>query len=494
MLDFEVWLGQHNTSTSNKLSANQAHFVVWDGFDDPKRFASLLAYVFRDANGRLVVLLQSKLTPMHDPMFKFENSGLSRGKAVYIFDAGKSDSRAFCSMVCADALNPQLYQDIADKLHGRELLVFHPQLNKSPYFAGIMDYVNNYICKGWVFLRLNWAQGTKLSSSVIEEAGTGVIYNSDNSVKGWWSNTDNHPNYLQNRSCGLHLLMQKNRWRTHWLFPPEPHASLYHLRQPGLQVHPGQMFHMLTAEKTYSYDNNKPGWQQRSCCPWNDFHSKLTVKEHEIQCFVNRINCANCGGSKQCALFMVDRFISLIHGMDDHDVIVESPQDSHGNGCITNLAGNRLREAQESISTAEMISAYLQNLPQSADALENDDIKSLNMIYPDGVRIEVHDEQQQNSLGMYNVAGSDTASGVANWCTRKGWAVYTDTIDLCELALTHEKNNRRTRVEVGCMLFYKNQAQPDTVKLYPNKRWQLLTDVRPNAQITNESDTGIGGQ
>jgi hypothetical protein len=423
---------------------------------------------------------------MRDPQFQFEASELSLGRTIYLFDKGSHNIRAFCSMICADALEAHFYENIHQKLRDRKLLVFHPQLNPDPYFADIIRYIDVYIDKQWSFLRLNWTPDTKLSGVPIRKPGTGYIYKADRNMEAYWNSPSDRRNYIQNRAKGLHFLMNKSL-RAHWLFPPQSHAALYYLRHPKPLTNAAHTPHALTIGRLYYYELGV-GWQMISNCPWPAFLTIIQSREQKVLDFLKKINCTNCNGDT-CALLMADRFISMLRGIRDHEVINETPPDSHGNGCVTNIAGELLSKAQMEWRHADMIGAYLQDICQIAGATDEINLQALQYIVPDGVRIEVPTEMVQNRQTMYNVAGEGQSIGRF----QRGLAVYTDQTNQHDLDKLQDDYSRLTTVEdLGVMLFYPDQA--DTVKLHPDIRWGQVSDIGPSGTVPKEkSNIGLGG-
>lgn len=482
--EFEQWLDVHKSESLDAPQYGAGRRIIWDGFSVHKEFVNILAYIFKDMNGELVVLLQSKLFHMRDLGFHSEASGLSLGRRIYLFDKSNHDIRVFCSMICADALDHRFYEAIGQKLHGRKLLVFHPQLNSDPYFGGIMRYVDVYIDKQWSFLRLNWAFDTELSGLPLRKPGTGYIYKADRNVESFWNSPSDRQHYIQNRSKGLHLLMNESR-RAHWLFPSEPHAARYHLRHPKPTANAAQTSHELTVGELYYYEAGV-GWQSCCSCPWTKFLKAIESRGPEVSAFLERIHCARCKGGT-CALFMADRFISMLRGIRDHDVIFEIPSDSYGNGCVTNIACDLLFKAQEDWERADMIGAYLRDICRKAETSSDTNLQTLRHIVPEGVRIEVVREIVQNRSSMYNVVGLGTGR------LQKGLAIYTEATNSRDLDRLQDEYGRLTTVEdLGVMLFYP--VQQGTVSLYPNTRWGQVPDIGPSGTTPkSKSDIGLRG-
>jgi len=483
---FEEWLIAHKSKSLDAPQREPGRMIIWDGFSVRKQFVNILAYVFHTTSGQLVVLLQNKLFHMRDPKFQFEASGLSLGRTIYLFDKGNHNIKAFCSMICADALEAHFYEDILQKLRDRKLLVFHPQLNPDPYFADIIRYVDVYIDKQWSFLRLNWTPDTKLLGSPLRKPGTGYIYKADRNMEAYWNSPSDRRNYIQNRGKGLHFLMNKSL-RAHWLFPPESHAALYYLRHQKPPANAAHTPHALTTGELYYYETGV-GWVMISNCPWPTFLTIIPSQEQKVLDFLTRIHCTNCNG-ETCALLMVDRFISMLRGIRDHEVINETPPDSHGNGCVTNIAGELLSKAQMEWRHADMIGAYLQDICEIAGATDEINLQALQYIVPDGVRIEVPTEVVQNRHTMYNVAGN--GRGIGRF--QRGLAVYTNQTSQRDLDKLQDDYSRLTAVEdLGVMLFYPDQA--NTVKLHPNIRWGQMSDIGPSGTVLKDkSNIGLGG-
>ena len=184
---FEDWLEINRYTLPYNLQRDSEQIIICDKLKIRKQFVNMLAYVFKNTDGKLVVLLQSKIAHMRDTEFQFEASNLSLGDTIYLFDNVQHDIRAFCSMICADALESDFYESVRQKLPDRKHLVFHPQLNPEPNFAGIMSYINVYINQQWSFLRLNWAPYTKLLSTPLQKPGTGYIYKADQNIEAYWN-------------------------------------------------------------------------------------------------------------------------------------------------------------------------------------------------------------------------------------------------------------------------------------------------------------------
>ena len=274
--------------------------------------------------------------------------------------------------------------------------------------------------------------------------------------------------------------------RANWLFPPEAHVALYYLRHPKPPANATQTPHSLTAGKIYHHEVGT-GWKSFSNCPWVNYRTIVTVRAQGVLDFLTKIHCTDCRVGT-CALFMADRFIAMLRGVRDHEVINET-LDSYGNGCVTNIVADRLSLAKMEWQHADMVASYLSCICKISDTTNEYNLSALRYLVPDGVRIEVPTDQVQNSHSMYNVAGN----GRGNGRLQKGLAIYTNQTTRSELDKLQDNYGRLTSAEeLGVMLFFPGQE--NTVKLHPNVRWGQMSDVGPSGtMLRDKSDIGLGG-
>lgn len=127
-------------------------------------FVSALVYLFLDASEELVILPQFKIGSMADPRNDFEGPGLCRGNEIFVFDLSDTitSQNRFLSLICADVFYINSRQ-IIENVDGRNILLFHPQLNSSPRNENIVSFRKDFYRteeKDVRIITLNCAEGT----------------------------------------------------------------------------------------------------------------------------------------------------------------------------------------------------------------------------------------------------------------------------------------------------------------------------------------------
>jgi hypothetical protein len=193
-----------------------------------------------------------------------------------------------------------------------------------------------------------------------------------------------------------------------------------------------------------------------------------------------------------CALLFYDRFVSLIQGEEDHEVILELDPNSFMNGCITNITTPDLKEkVTNEFNKISKISDFLDNIVCHSQRSSDNNIKELENIVPDGVHLEIVKVFPQNTLTMYNVVGNPPSR---HGSFQKGLVVYSKETTTPELNLKLTQCKDKTDVkELGVMLFYPDGD--DAVKLFPNPDWTHNTDNGVHgSKDMSLSEIGIGGK
>ncbi len=128
-----------------------------------RSFVSPLIFLFRDIDGRLVIIPQFKTGPMADPRNAFEGPGLCCGSDIFIFESVNTESwNVFLSIICADASH--INQDnLIAQVSRKKVILFHPQLNPEPRhddFVGLRQKLLGLSNEEFRIITLNWAEGT----------------------------------------------------------------------------------------------------------------------------------------------------------------------------------------------------------------------------------------------------------------------------------------------------------------------------------------------
>lgn len=492
--DYEQWCLNHQSLTTEEFAAgvrpkDRSTVIIFDGFLEKKVFANVLAYVFLNADKHLTILLQSKLAHMNDQLYEFEASDLSLGKYIYLFDYGDFQTKAFCTLICADAMEHIYYHEIESKLPGRQVLMFHPQLNRNPFHPDILKHVNVYVDSKWSFLRLNWSFDTKLLGDSLKTLGTGYIYKSDGNVKKYWQDDSQRKNYVMNRSKRLNLLMNQSL-RCQWIFPRNELIAYYFLKHPKAQATASSAAYELGIKEIYIYRND---WIAESICPLSEFRQLISQPSTLLDSFIKALDCEVCNDQarKVCALLFYDRFASLFQGKEDYEVILEINANGFINGCITSIMTPDLkRNVIAEFDKINKIAIYLEDIISHSQNSADNNIKELKNLVPDGVHLDIAKVFPQNSVSMYNAVGNPLSR---HGSLQKGLVVYTKDTTTPELKFQLTQCKAKTEVQqLGVMLFYPNGD--DAVKLYPNPDWSYSADAGMHgASSKSMSDIGIGG-
>ena len=488
MQEFAEWCKKRDVIKTDMLPSRITYdtstpLIVFDEFRTIKKFANVLTYVFLNAQNQLTVILQSKLAHMGDPLYHFEAADLSLGKRIYVFDYNKSTSRAFCTLICADAMYGDYYKQIEEALSSNDglshpVFLFNPQLNPNPNHKDFLDNIDNRIKNEWVFMRLNWAISTEILSNRLDAFGTEYVHKSAAKVENTWNSDSFRKSYIQGRSHGLHYSINDG-WKSKWVFPSTEHVVHYFLKSPKRPSNAASPIHEFVVKEIYIYNH---GWVLDTNCLIAKFRQLLPHSENLLNDFIEAmdgIRNSGCAGSicddqnpENCVILFFDRFVSLFQGTKDHEVIIESVVEGLINSCITNIHSQKHEQIiNNEFGKISKIAAYLSNIVAESEVSLDRNIRELKNIVPDGVHLDVYKKFPQNSLGMFNVTGNPPDSRL-----QKGMAIYTKETTTPELNYQLEQCARITDVEdLGVMLFYPDADA--TVKLYPNPRWSSTTDT-----------------
>lgn len=225
-------------------------------------FINALIYLFK-YNNKLYILPQFKIQPMSDPWANFENSNLSLGKEILIFDLNGEESHLlniFLSFICADVLGIN-FENIREQFLTKKKLIFNPQLNFSPYHSSFCDFRKNVLdhSQNDKIITLNWAQGTEIvnNSDIIKNSGSAFYKKNNNSF--WLKAGIKVRN--QNHKKGTFYLYDNHI--DIWHYSTDEHIKLILLKK---KILPGRhaltkVFREPNTEKLYNYKNSDNSWE-----------------------------------------------------------------------------------------------------------------------------------------------------------------------------------------------------------------------------------------
>lgn len=134
-----------------------------------RNFVDALVYLFILDDKTLCILPQFKTVPMSEVWNEYEVPGLCKGEVIYIFDLSgvKADQNRFLSLICSDALSISP-EEFLDKTEGKNLTIFHAQLNPNPRHQGFRMFreglFNRNAGRDIRLITLNWADGTVIDN------------------------------------------------------------------------------------------------------------------------------------------------------------------------------------------------------------------------------------------------------------------------------------------------------------------------------------------
>ena len=498
--DFDKWCNNHNSVKVNKnskvnLSFGEPYIVVFDEFIEIKRFANILVYLFIK-DSKLIVLMQSKLEHMQDSLYEFESEGLSFGKTIFLFNGKSKSDNVFCSLICADGLVNNHYDEITKHSAKKHVFLFHPQCNQKPYHDSLITLIDSHLNSNWHFLRLNWARNTCINSKSLNELGTDYIYKESDNVEDYWKKENFGECYIKNRLNGLNLLMDNNR-KCQWTFSHKEHVASYYIKNPVFSSTAATAKHEFLVKKTYIYDETNQEWSSDESCPFELFEKMLPDVIPEFMeklkaelSYEHCDRCEHCDGSRLCPLILWDRFISLCKGKREHEIFFRSPDKYYYNSSPTNFSNKNIEKLiKNEFIWINKMEKYLKDIVSHSQNSENENIQTLQHWSPGGMCFCIDKNFPQNAKTMLNVK-----SNVSNMysASHEGLAVYTKNTLNSDLKSELDKYSKNTAASLGVLLFY-----PDgecTVKLFPNPRWKRSTETGPKGtRSTNISDIGIGG-
>jgi len=492
--DFDQWCRRHAYISIEDFAIHASHssqpyVVIFDGFRVKNKFVNVLVYLFVTEDNRLIVLIQSKLEHMRDQLYDFEASGLSLGNRIFLFDKENSGMTLFCSLICADAFQKEYYDKISACTPNKHIFLFHPQCNTKPYHDTLMTRVNNNLDSNWSFLRLNWSQNSSLCSKALNTLGTDYIYKERDNIKDTWGKGSFRECYVKNRSKGLNLLMD-NSWKCQWTFPWQEHVAQYSIKKAfssSTVIHTSNQF---VANEIYIYQSD---WISSQLCPLEIFESLATKACSDfITDLKAELVCANCVPGDSCALLLWDRFVSLCRGNADHEIFLKSPkEDELINYSITNLSKKHMHTlVKREFDRINKMGNYLKDIVKYSQNSDNDNIKTLQHLVPDGVHLCVDKNFPQNKRTMFNLKGNPPSNYGA---MQEGHAIFTKDTLTEDLNLHLANYSKKTEAkELGVLLFYPEGD--NAVQLFPNPQWKDSANIGPHGvRHISPSDIGIGG-
>jgi len=134
-----------------------------------RNFVDVLIYLFLIDDKTLCILPQFKTVPMSELWNDYEVTRLCTGELIYIFDlsGSEADQNRFLSLICSDALSVDP-QKFLDKTEGKNLTIFHAQLNPDPRHQGFRSFrdriFNRNTGRDIRLITLNWADGTSIDN------------------------------------------------------------------------------------------------------------------------------------------------------------------------------------------------------------------------------------------------------------------------------------------------------------------------------------------
>ena len=200
---------------------------------------------------------------MSDPWANFENSNLSLGKELLIFDLNGVTSHLpniFLSFICADVLKIN-FENIREQFFNNQKLIFNPQLNFSPYHNSFCDFRKNIFdhSQNDKIMTLNWAQGTiiETNDNVIQHSGS-AFYKKNNN-RSWLK----EEREIRNKNHKKGTFYLNNNHIDIWHYSTDEHIKLILLKK---EISTGS--HCLTSvqrepltKELYFYEHNDDTWK-----------------------------------------------------------------------------------------------------------------------------------------------------------------------------------------------------------------------------------------
>jgi hypothetical protein len=242
--------------------------VIRDAFTrlSKRNFVDVLVYLFLIDDETLCILPQFKTVPMSEVWNDYEVPGLCKGEIIYIFDLSghKADQNRFLSLICSDALsvNPQ---EFLDKTQGKNLTIFHAQLNLNPRHPGFRTFRNELFDRNAGrdirLITLNWATGTVIDgiqfnkpwSAFYKKSTDGTVAKKDLRVK--------------NLNKGTFYALHKHT--EIWYCHRSEHCKRFDINK-GFEL---GVSHVLTAhnepitQSCYGFDETLQQWMSAPCTP-----------------------------------------------------------------------------------------------------------------------------------------------------------------------------------------------------------------------------------
>ncbi|MFF2090806.1 hypothetical protein [Paenibacillus sp. NPDC058174] len=231
-----------------------------------RNFVDVLVYLFLVDDETLCILPQFKTVPMSEKWNDYEVPGLCTGEIIYIFDLSgcKDDQNRFLSLICSDALSINL-QRLLDETQGKQLTIFHAQLNPDPRHPGFRAFRNGLFeqnaGRDIRLITLNWSAETSIDeiyfnkpwSAFYKKSNDGTVAKKDLRVR----NLDKGTFYALHRHTEI--------WYSH----REEHCKWFDINK-GFQI---GVSHTLTAhnepitQSCYSFDESIDQWISATCSP-----------------------------------------------------------------------------------------------------------------------------------------------------------------------------------------------------------------------------------
>ena len=210
--------------------------IVFDDavLDAAGNFIDPLCYLFSterdDGSVANVALVQAKTHQMGGD--DYERSYLKKGNKLYRFKNGDESSNNLLSIICSDALNASVTDEIR-KLHGQNCLVLHLQLNKkpeAPAFRAYREHCCTIAPRTTEIICLNWAAGT----SLLTDAGEVPLVAEPRTIlfRAILELDDGDDRIKHNHGKGCYLTNLQQQRTAAFVFSPDPRLLYLETTKP----------------------------------------------------------------------------------------------------------------------------------------------------------------------------------------------------------------------------------------------------------------------
>ncbi|MBS1634305.1 MAG: hypothetical protein JST26_00185 [Bacteroidetes bacterium] len=242
----KIWVVGCESIKAGQLNdfINQRNNITWivenaviNGNLNNQRFFDPVCYIFKTRDNantvRTVIIVQFKTHFLGGADLEWERDNFIPGSRIYILENSGNHSSRLLTLICSDALSPDLnnldHPHFADSAY----LIIHIQLNKAPNHGNYCQYRRNIYGMGREnkeFLCLNWARNVIVNNASWNAYGGSAFYIKPEK-KGDINTNDERLN--KNQLLGMYYTHWKDKYAHIFLLNYDEHVFFLRTTKPS---------------------------------------------------------------------------------------------------------------------------------------------------------------------------------------------------------------------------------------------------------------------